>query len=187
MSEEVFNTEIPDIKEMIKKLDLLDEDVNKAIREAMHEGADIIMNEQKRLISDVSPKLADAIGKSNVYTTKKGDVGISVGYQQSAFKTDSEGFNPGVVGMTWEFGRPGTSSQRSGETMKQVRRIIPNRKKGVRRKDWGEAVPTKIMVKKGRIQPHPHIRRGFDNKVHEAVQVVVSAVENEVKKAGNES
>lgn len=36
MSEEVFNTEIPDIKEMIKKLDLLDEDVNKAIREAMH-------------------------------------------------------------------------------------------------------------------------------------------------------
>ena len=169
MSEEIFSTELPDIKAMIKKLDLLDEDVNKAIREAMHEGADIIMKEQKRLISDKSKRLSDAISKSQVYVNKKGELGITTGYQSGAFKTDNTGFNPGIVGMTYEFGRPGQSAQRSGETMKQTR--------------YGK----KIKVRKGRIQPHPHIRRGFDNKVHEAVQVVVSAVENEVKKAGNES
>ena len=164
MSEEVFNTEIPDIKEMIKKLNLLDEDVNKAIREAMHEGADIIMNEQKRLISDVSPKLAEAIGKSTVYTTKKGEIGISVGYQQSVFKTDSEGFNPGVVGMTWEFGRPGTSSQRSGKTMEQTRN--------------GKT----FTVKKGKIDPHPHIHKGFNAKKAAAVGKISDAVERIVRK-----
>ena len=173
MSEEIFSTELPDIKAMIKKLDLLDEDVNKAIREAMHEGADIIMKEQKRLISDVSPKLADTISKSNVYATRKGEIGISVGYQQSAFKEDSEGFNPGVVGMTWEFGRPGQSSQRSGKTMKQKRMVNDS---------TGEKVAKEIDVKKGKIDPHPHIWKGFDTKKAAAVKVVADAVERIVKK-----
>lgn len=186
-SEEQFSMDLPDLQALIKKLNLLDENVNLAVRKSLRSGADIIMKEQKRLISDKSKRLSDAISKSQVYVNKKGELGITTGYQSGAFKTDNTGFNPGIVGMTYEFGRPGQSAQRSGEKMEQVRRIIPNRKKGVRRKDWGEAVPTKIMVKKGRIQSHPHIRKGFDNKLSEAVQVVVSAVENEVKKAGNES
>lgn len=169
MSEEMFSTDLPDLQVLVQKLNLLDENVNRAVRASLRSGADIIMKEQKRLIYGKSKRLSNAISKSQVYVNKKGELGITTGYQSGAFKTDNTGFNPGIVGMTYEFGRPGQSVKRSGATMEQMR--------------YGK----KIKVRKGRIQPHPHIRRGFDNKVHEAVQVVVSAVENEVKKAGNES
>lgn len=94
---------------------------------------------------------------------------------------------PGIIGMTYEFGRPGTSSAhgRNREDMEQVRRIIPNRKEGVKRRDWKEAVPTKIKVRKGRINPTPHIGRGFQNKLEPALGVVIGAVEAEIKKAEN--
>ena len=184
-SEEMFHTDLSDLQGLIRKLNLMDENVNEAVRSSMHKGGSMIKAEQKRLIQGTSKRLADAIGTSRVYVTKKGVIGITSGYQSGAFHTDKDGFNPGLVGVTNEFGRPGQSAQRSSETMEQVRRIIPNRKEGVKRRDWKEAVPTKITVKKGRINPTPHIGRGFQNKLEPALGVVISAIEAEIKKAEN--
>ena len=39
-----------------------------------------------------------------------------------------------------------------------------------------------VEVLKGTIQPQPHIRRGFDNKVNEAVKGVIESVDSELKK-----
>ena len=48
----MFSSEMPDIQGLIKKLDMMDENVNKAVREGLKDGADIIMKEQKRLMPD---------------------------------------------------------------------------------------------------------------------------------------
>lgn len=179
---DTFSTDLPDLQSLINQLDMFNEDVNRTVRESVHKGADIIMNEQKRLISGKSQKLADAISKSRVYTTKKSGIGISTGYMPDAFETDSDGFNPGIVGMVFEFGRPGQSTaQRKNEKMKQIRKRIPN-KETARRKDWEEAVPTEVEIRKGKIQPQSHIRRGFDNKVEEAVKVVFDSVSSCIDK-----
>ena len=181
MSEEVFSSDMPELQSLIKKLDVFDEETNKAVRTAMHKGADIIMNEQKRLISGKSERLAAAISKSKVYATKKGGIGVSTGYQGGAFKTNGDGFNPGIVGMVFEFGRPGSSSaKRSSDKMKQVRKRIPN-KKTTKRSEW-KAVPTEVEISKGTIQAVPHIRRGFDIKKEEAVNIVLDAVNREIDK-----
>ena len=161
MSDDVFSSDLPDLQGMIKKLDMFNENANKAVRTALHSGADKIVSEQKRLAPE---KTREAISKGKVYTTKKGVLGIAAGYRQSAFKTDSEGFNPGIVGTVFEFGRPGQSAQRSKPTMKQVRH------------------GKEVEVLKGTIQPQPHIRRGFDNKVNEAVKGVIESVDSELKK-----
>lgn len=91
---------------------------------------------------------------------------------------------PGVIGLTYEFGRPGKSTEhhRNSDTMKQVRMRIPNKKE--KRKYWKKAVPTEVDWKKGTIQPHPHISRGFDNKVNEAVQILIKHINNAIDKAG---
>lgn len=96
---------------------------------------------------------------------------------------------PGVIGMTYEFGRPGKSTphHRNSPKMKQVRNRIPNRtdhKSWKNRKNWKEAVPTEVEISKGTIQPVPHIRKGFDNKVEEAARLVINAVENELDRLG---
>lgn len=182
MSEEVFSSDMPELQSLIKKLDVFDEETNKAVRTAMHSGADVIMREQKRLISGKSERLAAAISKSKVYATKKGGIGVSTGYQGGAFKTNGDGFNPGIVGMVFEFGRPGSSSaKRSSDKMKQVRKRIPN-KKTAKRSKWEKAVPTEVDISKGTIQAVPHIRRGFDIKKEEAVNIVLDAVNREIDK-----
>ena len=159
------------------------EKVPEMVNKVLNEGADMIVAEQKRLISGKSERLAENISKSRIYTTKRGRTGISAGYQPDAFEDDADGFNPGVVGMVHEFGRPGQSSRRSGDKMKQTRKRIPN-KKTAKRKDWEEAVPTEVEISKGTIQPVPHIRRGFDNVREKAVNLVIDAVEKEVEKIG---
>ena len=165
MSEEIFSTNMPDLQSFIRELDLFDENVNKALRTAMHEAGNMICLAQRRLVK--SQRLAAAITTGRVYTTKKGSLNISVGYQPEAFKTDGDGFNPGVVGMVTEFGRPGQSSQRSGDTMKQTR--------------GGK----KYTVKKGTIQPRPHIRPGFDSTKEAAAQKLINAYSAEINKLGD--
>lgn len=182
MSGVIFSSDMPDLDGFIKKLDMFDEEANKAVRTAMHSGADVIMREQKRLISGKSERLAAAISKSKVYATKNGSIGVSTGYQGGAFKTNGDGFNPGIVGMVFEFGRPGSSSaKRSSDKMKQVRKRIPN-KKTAKRSKWEKAVPTEVDISKGTIQAVPHIRRGFDIKKEEAVNIVLDAVNREIDK-----
>ena len=181
MADEFFSTELPDIQSLIKQLNMMNESVNLAVRNAMQDGANIIVNEQKRLAPD-KLDLAGHISKSKLYVTKKGVIGITTGYQPNAFEPDEDGINHGIVGMTYEFGRPGKSPQHSSDTMKQVRMRIPNKKE--KRKYWKKAVPTEVDWKKGTIQPHPHIRRGFDNKVNEAVQILIKHINNAIDKAG---
>lgn len=159
---DTFSSDIPDFSKFMKSLDMLDENVNKATREGLNKGADIIVNAQKRHISSKSQRLADAIKKGSIYTTKKGSVGISTGYHAGSFKKDKDGFSPGMVGMVFEFGRPG----QKGDTMKQKRN--------------GETVTVKI----GAIQPVPHIRAGFDEAVNSASQTVIDTVSAEIDKLG---
>ena len=168
MSNEFFSMEMPDIQGFIKKLDMYDQRQNEALLTALHKVGDNMKQAQKRRISGVKAgnKLSEFITRGEVYTTKNGSLGIQSGYQSGAFKTDSEGFNPGVVGMTWEFGRPGQSPRRSGDTMTQTR----NGKK--------------VTVKKGAIQPVPHIRAGFDDTVEQNVQTLINAVNAVTDKLG---
>lgn len=159
---DTFSSDIPDFSKFIKSLDMLDENVNKATRNGLNKGADIIVNAQKRHISSKSQRLANAISKGKIYVTKKGNIGISTGYHAKAFKKDKDGFQAGIVGMVFEFGRPG----KKGDTMTQKRN--------------GETV----TIKKGAIQPVPHIRQGFDETVEQASQTVINSVSAEIDKLG---
>ena len=159
---DTFHSDIPDLSKFMKSLDMLDENVSKAAVTGLKKGADIIVNAQKRRISAKSQRLADAISKGTIYTTKKGSVGISTGYHAGAFKKDKDGFSTGLVGMVFEFGRPG----QKGDTMKQKRN--------------GETVTVKI----GAVQPVPHIRAGFDEAGNSASQTVIDTVSAEIDKLG---
>lgn len=166
-ADETFSMDTPDLEGFIKELDMFDDNVNKALRSALHEAGNEICQAQRRMIQWKSQRLSDAISTGKVFVTKGGALGITSGYQEDAFKIDSDGFNPGLVGMVTEFGRPGTSSHRSGENMTQTR----NGKK--------------YTVKKGRIQPYSHIRRGFDSTKEAAAQKLIDAYNAEIDKLGN--
>lgn len=157
-----FTSDMPDLEGFIKELDLFDDNVNQALRTAMHTAGDMIGQAQKRLVLSKSKRLAAAISTSRVYTTKDGALGITSGYQAGAFQEDSTGFNPGLVGMVTEFGRPRSSRTK----MEQTR----NGKK--------------YSVTIGKIQPYPHIRRGFDAVKDRAAQVLIDAYNAEFDKLG---
>lgn len=178
--EEIFTSTLPNIQGFIKELDLMDENVNAAAKSGIHQGAEIIKAEQQRLITPKSKRLAKAISSSRVTSSKKGIAYIRSGYLESAFSTDSDGFNPGVVGTMYEFGRPGSSeAKRSSKTMKQKRK---RREKIWSKRGWKytKAKKTEVEINKGTIQPVPHIRKGFDNKMDEATSVTISAIEKEL-------
>lgn len=158
-----FTSDMPDLEGFIKELDLFDDNVNQALRTALHTAGDMIGQAQKRLALPKSKRLAAAISTSRVYTTKDGALGITSGYQAGAFKTDSDGFNAGLVGMVTEFGRPRSSRTK----MEQTR----NGKK--------------YSVTIGKIQPYPHIRRGFDATKEQAAQVLINAYNAEIDKLGD--
>lgn len=168
MSEEVFTTELPDLKGFIHELDLLDEKVQKAVSRSMRKGAHRIRDAQRRRIAGKVPKLAEAITVGDLRVFQNGTVTISSGYQPEAF-IEHKGENLGVIGMTYEFGRPGESPQRSGETMKQRRRGKNGKIK-------------EVTVSKGMIAPEPHIRRGFDDVIESAVDEVINEIETETGK-----
>lgn len=164
-TEDFISCDFPDLDAFIKELDLMDARVNAALRRGLNAGADVILREQKRRIQGKSRRLAQAIGKGSIYTTKSGGLGISTGYQDDAFRTDADGFNAGVVGMTYEFGRPGTSTnRRRSETMTQTRH------------------GRRFKVRKGAIQPVSHIRAGFDAAVNRAANEVIAEYEREMDK-----
>ena len=233
-----FSMEMPDIQGLIKQLDLMNKYANQEVRDGLHEAAEIICKEQKRLAPYSFLKDAITVGKikimkphsrvtlttsenssfsrfNSVSLTRETYYGIlyvTIGYHEDAFNyeqtknhdnrtytTSRNGIvhdgdywksasrdKPGIIGMTYEFGRPGKSSahHRNSKTMKQIRMRIPN-KKDTKRKYWKKAVPTEVDRNKGTIQPRPHIRRGFDNKVNAAVQVLLDHINNALNRAGN--
>lgn len=175
--DELFSVELPDLQGFIRQLDMLDNGVNKAVRTAMHKGAEVICAEQKRLAGAISQRLADEISTSSVYVTKKGYIGITSGYQADAFSV-KDGFNPGIVGTMYEFGRPGQSRTRTGKTMKQIRKRRADRN--------SPAVPTVVEISKGNIAARPHIRPGFDRKIGQTVETVINSATDEIRKVYNE-
>lgn len=184
MSEEIFTSELPDLKGLMGKLDAMDEESNKAIRKGIDRGGNVILAEQKRLIRGKSKRLEKALKKSKLIVGKKGTVGVSTGYQEDCFSTEeSHGEqywkkeSDGVMGLTYEFGRPGESPQRSGKTMKQKRKRKKNKK--------SDAVLTEVEINKGLIVPVPHVRRGFDNKIEEAVNATAEELESAIDKVMN--
>ena len=185
MTEDFITCDFPDLDAFIRELDLLDRNVNAALREGLHAGADIIRDEQrrriltkplskgdgkrkyKRLRKGTLSKLAQGITTSKIYVNSKGALGVTVGYQANAFKPDADGLNVGLTGMVTEFGRPGqSSSHRRKLTMTQTR----NGKKH--------------EVEKGSIQPYPHIRSGFDAAVRQASQEVINKYNQVIDKLG---
>lgn len=192
-AEVVFHSDLPDLKKLIKQLDVMDEKANQAIRRSVGKAGDMILAEQKHLISQhaVGKRLSKALKKGKIYTDKKGTVGVSIGYQPDSFNVGSgdkywQKESDGVIGMTYEFGRPGQSPQHSGKTMKQKRKrrkkvpVTSNRKNA---KGWkySEAKLTEVEINKGLIAPVPHVRRGFDNKVEEAVNAAADILEKAIE------
>lgn len=167
-AEEVFSTQLPDLQGFIRQLDLLDENVQKAVSRSMRKGAGRIRDAQRRRIAGKVQKLAEAITVGDLHVYRNGTVTISSGYQPEAF-IEHEGENLGVIGMTYEFGRPGESPRRSGKTMKQRRRGKNGKIK-------------EVTVSKGMIAPEPHIRRGFDDVIESAVNETIDALETETGK-----
>lgn len=167
MTEDFITCDFPDLDAFIKKLDLLDKNVNAALREGLNAGADIIRDEQRRRISGKSAVLAHNINKGSIYTTARGTLGIKTGYQKEAFEQDGEGTSPGLRGMIFEFGRPGHSS-------------APRRSTTMTQKRSGK----KYKVKKGAIQPIPHIRAGHDAAVRQASQEVINKYNQVIDKLG---
>lgn len=165
--ESVFTSTLPDLKGLLKKLDATKDSSNEAIRRGVNAGADIVMEEQKRLIRGKSRRLADAISKSGIVVEKKGAVSVSTGYQEDCFNVGQgkeywKRESVGIIGLVHEFGRPGESPGRTDPVMKQTR----NGKK--------------VKVKKGLIVPTPHIRRGHDIKIGEAAEACAEIFEEEI-------
>lgn len=203
----VFSTETPDLKSLIDALDMMEDYQRNALIEGMHEAGDIIVEEQRRLIRNKSNRLANAIDREGVGTYKRQKVFnpvtlekdtrqayyVRCGYLEDAFETDAHGFNPGIIGTMYEFGRPGKSdaTRRQSKTVRQKRKRrkkIPVSSKRKNAKGWkySEAEPTEVEINKGLIVPVPHIRRGFDNVVEKAAEAVANKVEQALEKAWNE-
>ncbi len=183
MSESVFDMELPDIQGLIKKLDMYDKKQNETVRNALVKIGDNMADVQRRLISGakVGELLSPYIKRSRIYTTKKGLLGVTAGYQPSAFRSVGK-LNPGVVGMTYEFGRPGKSPGRSGNTMEQIRKRIPN--KSAKRSGQQKAVPARVTIEKGTIQPVPHIRPAYHQTLAENIRILADAVQEAITKTG---
>ncbi len=96
--------------------------------------------------------------------SKKGKLKVDVGYLSDSFKKNGDKDGLGLIGTIYEFGRPRESgSQRSSDIMIQKR--------------GGK----EYEVKKGAIQPVPHIRRGFDNKSEQAVEITVGYITDKIE------
>lgn len=171
-ADETFSMDLPDIQEFIKTLDLMDENINKAVRDGLHKGADIILAEQKRL---APYNLSRYIDKSDIYVTKKGVLGIAIGYM-----IEDDNINVFAVGNMFEFGRPGNSSTFRKNKYRYYHRY--SKKRATKTGGSGLEVFEGL---KGTIQPIPHIRRAFNNKIDEAVQTVIDYVNAEIEKLGD--
>lgn len=172
-----FDMDIPDLQGLIRQLDMFDERQNAALMDALHQVGDNIVQAQRRHIAGVrvGKRLSKYITRSKVYTTKKGVLGVTAGYQFDAFEDDTywgdKGTEPGVVGLTYEFGRPGQSNNTRRQD--EYRYWHYHNKKG-----------TLVAMKqrKGAIQPHPHIRLGFDETLEQNIQTLVNAVNAEIER-----
>lgn len=173
-TDDFISCDFPNLDAFIKQLDLMNANVNRALRNSLKHCGKMIAGSQKRKIRYKSKRLADAIGEGEIFITENGALGIKVGYQPWTFDVDYEDVDYendvstkiGVIGMVFEFGRPGQSAERSSLT---TYRHLNGSKSG-------------FLVKKGAIQPIPHIRSGFDEIKPYCVNIVIEAYNREIDK-----
>ena len=162
---ETLSMDDSDIGKLISSLDLMKEDVRGAVAEGLRAGAEIIAAEQRRLAGEISSKLPPAISVGKIETTKKGRLRIASGYLHF---NGSDSKDPAVIGSVFEYGRPGKSKAHSDP-----------------KRYWSYVSKTGKRVEmeqlKGKIEPRPHIRRGFDNKKEEACRVLEDRVNSVIK------
>jgi hypothetical protein len=85
---------------LIKDLNMMVEDVASATSEILRESGETIAQEQRKIISGKSSKLAGLIKVGKIVVTKKGDANVLIGY-------DTDAINQAPEGVVLEFGRPG--------------------------------------------------------------------------------
>ncbi|MCL1823926.1 MAG: hypothetical protein FWG44_06955 [Oscillospiraceae bacterium] len=150
-------TDNGNIMALIKELDGISEELKQAEIDAMRESANIVANEQKRLIAEKSPKLAELITVSihqNQARTK-----ATVGFSGDVIKE-----HPEVLVM--EFGRPGLSPS-------SMRR----RKYGFNKDSLGRNI--------GKVEGIAAIRRAWFSKRDEASQKYIDKMLNTVERHWN--
>lgn len=157
---EFFQCRIPNIESFIDDLDRVRAELNPAIDEALDNGAELIMQEQRRIISQKSHRLSSYIKRKSSKTTK-GKMRYSIGYIYDESTVDDV-----MPGLVFEFGRPGKSKNR-GTIEREVN---------------GKT----YEVRNGYIPEYSHIRRGFDNKIDEANEILDNTFSKVVDNLGGE-
>ena len=148
--------------ELTQSLLAMGKEGRQAVIDGVSECTEMITQRQRELCPVDSIK--QYITKGRIAISPKGTVGMSTGYQDDAFdRSYSKESPPGVIGLTFEFGRPGESDKGSSPTMKQVRN--------------GKVV----TVEKGSIDPVPHIRRGFDETAEHASDHLIQLFEQKTQ------
>lgn len=153
------------MQDFINSFDKLDENVQRAVETGMRAGAEIIKQEQKRLIlarpnkDGSSSQLAGLLKVGKITSNRKGVYRIFIGYDKEAVKQHPEG-------VVIEFGRPSLYGKNVKYEIKQVRN--------------GE----EVEVVNGYIPEYSHIRRAWDNKIGEAAQAVIDSIDMELEAFG---
>ena len=132
-----INKQMQDLIKAVQKINI---DLAENTAEILNEGADIIVGEQKRIISGKSAKLASLINKGKVRVTRKNNAIISMGYSSEALK---EGFE----GVVIEFGRPGVKRKGIDKLGRKIGKMeaVPHIRKGF---DLKKEEATQIAVNK---------------------------------------
>lgn len=153
MANNLFNLDTPNLTELIKSLDKLDNKIISAVSSGLVEGAKIINNEQKRIISQKYPTLSNGIICSNrVYQYKNHDLYVTTGYTTEFIRKHPES-------VIIEFGRPNPNKTHMEQTRKGK----------------------KYRVKIGKMVAYPHIRQGLANKQDGAAAYVVDKVKGVIE------
>lgn len=127
---------IKQLDELVKDIDFLNDDIVDSVSGILHDGAEIVAESQRKIISTRSKKLPGLIKVGKLSVNKKGSGRLTIGYDSEAIKQAPES-------VIIEFGRPGNS----GKTYTTRK----SKKGGTHR------------MKIGKIEPTPHIRKGFDD------------------------
>lgn len=176
-----------ELQEMLKSMDMLDDNINLIAVEAMESAGEIVADEQKRLIQNKYPTLASCIKKGKIYVTKnKGRFTISVGYDSNAIIAHPES-------VIVEFGKPSENRHRKKvETGRKVDVFVPSKRErdgGHWKTEKEKLVPQnkegKLLDSKGRIigyvEPKSHIRKGFDNVKEKALESCIEMIKEKME------
>ena len=159
---DIFGAEISlahEMKKMLHELDLMDENVSKAVSNSMKKAAEVVAEKQRECIRWKSPKLAGLIRVLPLRVGKRGQINAYCGYDTEAVKNNMES-------VVLEFGRPGKKSK--GKIMEQTY----TRKNGSKYTVWKRI---------GKMEAISHIRKGFDMAKNEAASILVEEVKKVTK------